>query len=244
MRTELPALFPDQQMVTEHLVSTEASLRQAAQVIEAGADPRKGGPAAVDDGDRPGGRAAAGAAGRSDAVLPAGPGAGVAVDARPDRRRRTRTRPIWPRRSSWPPAGSSATSTARWCAPSRPTSPSGRPGCGARPRPGDGRRRHSRRAGTRRAPGVGPAALRREPPPYRGCWPGSTTFPQGGDAQALLGWRHRRRRGRRRRGQPSGAPGGVVGGGGLGQPPEPFTEAPVEAPAAGVRLALGIPVRG
>lgn len=41
MRTELPALFPDQQMVTEHLVSTEASLRQVAQVIEAGADPRK-----------------------------------------------------------------------------------------------------------------------------------------------------------------------------------------------------------
>ncbi|HRD12652.1 MAG TPA: hypothetical protein PLI79_12385 [Mycobacterium sp.] len=41
MRTELPALFPDQQMVTEHLVSTEASLRQAAQVIEAGSDPRK-----------------------------------------------------------------------------------------------------------------------------------------------------------------------------------------------------------
>ena len=33
MRTELPALFPDQQMVTEHLVSTEASLRQVAQVM-------------------------------------------------------------------------------------------------------------------------------------------------------------------------------------------------------------------
>lgn len=40
MREELPQLLPDEQMVTEHLVSTEASLRQLAQVIAAGADPR------------------------------------------------------------------------------------------------------------------------------------------------------------------------------------------------------------
>lgn len=40
MREELPQLLPDEQMVTEHLVSTEASLRKLAQVIEAGADPR------------------------------------------------------------------------------------------------------------------------------------------------------------------------------------------------------------
>ncbi len=41
MRVELPQLLPDEQMVTEHLVSTEAGLRQLAQVIEAGADPRR-----------------------------------------------------------------------------------------------------------------------------------------------------------------------------------------------------------
>ena len=41
MRAELPQLLPDEQMVTEHLVSTEAGLRQLAQVIEAGADPRR-----------------------------------------------------------------------------------------------------------------------------------------------------------------------------------------------------------
>lgn len=41
MRIELPQLLPDEQMVTEHLVSTEAGLRQLAQVIEAGADPRR-----------------------------------------------------------------------------------------------------------------------------------------------------------------------------------------------------------
>ncbi|HTX98187.1 MAG TPA: helix-turn-helix domain-containing protein [Mycobacterium sp.] len=41
MRSELPQLFPDEQTVKENLVSTEASLRQLAQVIEAGADPRQ-----------------------------------------------------------------------------------------------------------------------------------------------------------------------------------------------------------
>ena len=41
MRAELPQLLPDEQMVTEHLVSTDAGLRQLAQVIEAGADPRR-----------------------------------------------------------------------------------------------------------------------------------------------------------------------------------------------------------
>ena len=41
MRIELPQLFTDDQMVTEHLVSTEASVRQLAQVIEAGSDPRR-----------------------------------------------------------------------------------------------------------------------------------------------------------------------------------------------------------
>lgn len=40
MRAELPQLLPDEQMVTEQLVSIEASLRQLAQVIEAGSDPR------------------------------------------------------------------------------------------------------------------------------------------------------------------------------------------------------------
>ena len=40
MRIELPQLLPDEQMVAEHLISTEASLRQLAQVIEAGGDPR------------------------------------------------------------------------------------------------------------------------------------------------------------------------------------------------------------
>jgi DNA-binding PucR family transcriptional regulator len=41
VRAELPQLLPDEQMAVEHLVSTEASLRQLAQVIEAGADPRR-----------------------------------------------------------------------------------------------------------------------------------------------------------------------------------------------------------
>jgi len=41
MRADLPQLVPDEQMLTEHLVSTEASLRQLAQVIEAGGDPRR-----------------------------------------------------------------------------------------------------------------------------------------------------------------------------------------------------------
>jgi DNA-binding PucR family transcriptional regulator len=40
MRVELPQLLPDEQLVAEHLFSTEASLRQLAQVIEAGGDPR------------------------------------------------------------------------------------------------------------------------------------------------------------------------------------------------------------
>ena len=40
MRIELPQLLPDEQLVAEHLISTEASLRQLAQVIEAGGDPR------------------------------------------------------------------------------------------------------------------------------------------------------------------------------------------------------------
>lgn len=41
MRIELPQLVPDEQMAAEHLVSIEASLRQLAQVIEAGIDPRQ-----------------------------------------------------------------------------------------------------------------------------------------------------------------------------------------------------------
>ncbi|HTY29419.1 MAG TPA: PucR family transcriptional regulator, partial [Mycobacterium sp.] len=41
MRAELPQLLPDEQMVAEHLVSIEASLRELAQVIEAGSDPRQ-----------------------------------------------------------------------------------------------------------------------------------------------------------------------------------------------------------
>ncbi|WP_247649647.1 hypothetical protein [Mycobacterium ulcerans] len=41
MQAEVPQLFPDEQTVKENLVSTEASLRQLAQVIEAGADPRQ-----------------------------------------------------------------------------------------------------------------------------------------------------------------------------------------------------------
>ncbi len=40
MRTELPQLLPDEQMLAEHLVSVEAGLRQLAQIIEAGGDPR------------------------------------------------------------------------------------------------------------------------------------------------------------------------------------------------------------
>ena len=39
VRAELPHLVPDQQMAIEHRVSTEASLRQLAQIIEAGSDP-------------------------------------------------------------------------------------------------------------------------------------------------------------------------------------------------------------
>ncbi len=41
MRSVLPQLFPDEQTVKENLVSTEASLRQLAQLIEAGGDPRQ-----------------------------------------------------------------------------------------------------------------------------------------------------------------------------------------------------------
>ncbi|MGW5229284.1 PucR family transcriptional regulator [Nocardia niigatensis] len=41
MQDELPELFPDTQTVTENLVSTEASLRQLAQVMEIGADPQQ-----------------------------------------------------------------------------------------------------------------------------------------------------------------------------------------------------------
>lgn len=41
LQAEVPQLFPDEQTVKENLVSTEASLRQLAQVIEAGADPRQ-----------------------------------------------------------------------------------------------------------------------------------------------------------------------------------------------------------
>ncbi|CAM4242928.1 Sugar diacid utilization regulator [Mycobacterium basiliense] len=41
MRSELPQLFPDQQTVNENLVSTEASLRQLAHLIEVGGDPRR-----------------------------------------------------------------------------------------------------------------------------------------------------------------------------------------------------------
>ncbi|WP_431950361.1 PucR family transcriptional regulator [Nocardia lijiangensis] len=40
MQIELPELFPDQQNVQENLVSTEASLRQLAQIIELAGDPR------------------------------------------------------------------------------------------------------------------------------------------------------------------------------------------------------------
>ncbi len=40
MQEELPELFSDPQTVTENLVSTEASLRQLAQIMELGADPR------------------------------------------------------------------------------------------------------------------------------------------------------------------------------------------------------------
>jgi DNA-binding PucR family transcriptional regulator len=40
MRTELPQMFPDEQTVTENLLSTDASLRQLAQIIEVGRDPR------------------------------------------------------------------------------------------------------------------------------------------------------------------------------------------------------------
>ncbi|MEV0027970.1 helix-turn-helix domain-containing protein [Nocardia sp. NPDC050793] len=39
MRSELPELFPDAQTVEENLVSTEASLRQLAQIIELAGDP-------------------------------------------------------------------------------------------------------------------------------------------------------------------------------------------------------------
>ncbi|WP_433192967.1 PucR family transcriptional regulator [Nocardia sp. CA-107356] len=41
MQTELPGLFPDAQTVEENLVSTEASLRQLAQIIELAWDPRR-----------------------------------------------------------------------------------------------------------------------------------------------------------------------------------------------------------
>ncbi len=41
MQAELPQLFPDEQTVKENLVSTEASLRQVAQIIEVGGDPRR-----------------------------------------------------------------------------------------------------------------------------------------------------------------------------------------------------------
>ncbi|MET8874745.1 helix-turn-helix domain-containing protein [Nocardia sp. NPDC004604] len=41
MQTELPELFSDPQIVQENLVSTEASLRQLAQIIELAGDPRQ-----------------------------------------------------------------------------------------------------------------------------------------------------------------------------------------------------------
>ena len=41
MRSALPQLFPDELTVKENLASTDASLRQLAQIIEAGADPRR-----------------------------------------------------------------------------------------------------------------------------------------------------------------------------------------------------------
>ncbi len=41
MRSALPQLFPDEQTVKENLVSTDASLRQLAQIIEVGGDPRR-----------------------------------------------------------------------------------------------------------------------------------------------------------------------------------------------------------
>jgi hypothetical protein len=41
MRAELPQLFPDAQATEEYLVSTEASLRQLAQIIEVAGDPRR-----------------------------------------------------------------------------------------------------------------------------------------------------------------------------------------------------------
>lgn len=41
MRLELPQLFPDELTVTQNVASTVASLRQLAQLIEAGADPRQ-----------------------------------------------------------------------------------------------------------------------------------------------------------------------------------------------------------
>ncbi|MBV8348115.1 MAG: helix-turn-helix domain-containing protein [Mycolicibacterium sp.] len=41
MRVELPHVFPDEHSVAENLVSTEASLRQLAQIIEVAGDPRR-----------------------------------------------------------------------------------------------------------------------------------------------------------------------------------------------------------
>ncbi|HUO37936.1 MAG TPA: helix-turn-helix domain-containing protein, partial [Mycobacterium sp.] len=41
MQTELPQLFPDEQTVKENLISTDASIRQFAQIIEVGGDPRR-----------------------------------------------------------------------------------------------------------------------------------------------------------------------------------------------------------
>ncbi|WP_102419880.1 CdaR family transcriptional regulator [Mycobacterium sp. 4858] len=41
MQAELPQLFPDDQTVRENVVSSDASLRQLAQIIELGADPRR-----------------------------------------------------------------------------------------------------------------------------------------------------------------------------------------------------------
>ena len=215
-------------MVTEHPVSTEGP-RQVAQVIEAGADPA-GGPAAVDDGDvwR---RQRYSAAGVDLMRFTGWPRSWCGSGCTPDRRRRARPGPIWPielatgldfgyvdgalvRAEAWRVRAGDLVYKAR-------------------PRPGDGRRRHSRRRerdGHRASVRLRCDVNRR----HIGFWPGVDEVPTGGDAQGRSGSVIADVAAPAR--QPS-APGGAVGGGGLVSCREPFAgEAPVELPAAGVRF--------